>query len=87
MNQENMVSNRSGRPVANQFIIRDEGYEYFQSYDSVIVKRGKGKVYLDPNYWDYSATTGKYRNEFLGESKKETQAKLDSGVYEFMDLN
>jgi len=44
-------------------------------------------VYLDCNKWDYSVTTGRYRNQFLGETKKETQAKIDSGEYALVDLN
>ena len=36
--------------------------EIFQSYQSTIVKKVGGKVYLDINKWDYSVTTGKYRN-------------------------
>ena len=44
-------------------------------------------IYLDINKWDYSVTTGKYRNQFLGETKKETQAKIDSGEYALVDLN
>jgi hypothetical protein len=42
---------------------------------------------IDKNKWDYSTTTGKYRNQFLGETKKETQAKIDSGEYILTDLN
>ncbi len=63
---------------------------YFQSYSSMIVKKVYGlnpKTYLDVNKWDYSKTTGKYRNKFLGESKKETEAKIKSGEYELVDLN
>jgi len=69
--------------AVNQFILRDdEGNEYFQSYDSIIVKIDtNGKVTLGEN-WDYSKTTGKYRNLYLGEYKKETQKKIDSGEYE-----
>ena len=44
-------------------------------------------VELDRDKWDYSKTTGKYRNQFLGETKKETQAKIDSGEYILTDLN
>lgn len=79
---------------------KEEGYEqeyhtrltrYFQSYQSIIVKIvtafGIPKIYLDINKWDYSITTGKYRNQFLGETKKETQAKIDSGEYVLTDLN
>ena len=50
------------------------------------VRANKPLVYLD-NAWDYSVTTGKYRNIFLGEKKAETQAKIDSGEYILTDLN
>jgi hypothetical protein len=62
----------------------------FQSYSSVIaLKTGSPNnlVYLDKNYWDYSRTTAKYRNQFLGEPKAETQKKIDSGEYILTDLN
>jgi hypothetical protein len=77
-----------------------ESREIFQSYDSIIavktlwpleavqsINRPILEVQLDKTYWDYSKTTGKYRNIFLGESKKETQAKIDSGEYKLEDLN
>ena len=47
----------------------------------------KTVVYLDSTYWDYSVTTGKYRNQFLGETKKETERKIASGEYILTDLN
>ena len=47
----------------------------------------RGQVKLDKDYWDYSTTTGKYRNIFLGESKKETQLKINNGVYKLDNLN
>lgn len=99
MKVENMTS-ASGNKVANQFIITDEGRgamgnfksrEVFQSYDSVIavktVWENETTVTLDENTWDYSTTTSKYRNQFLGETKKETQAKIDSGEYKLANLN
>ncbi len=87
MRVTNMISNRSGREVANQFIVHgDNGETYFQSYRIIIVKKSQGKTYLDTN-WDYSVTTGKYRNQFLGESKRETEAKIKAGVYQVVDLN
>ena len=74
--------------VKNQFVLTDDKGRYFQSYDSVIAFIPlKGKVQLDEKYWDYSTTTGKYRNLFLGEDKKETQKKIDSGEYELTNLN
>ncbi len=87
MKVHNMTSGRSGREVANQFeITGDNGELYFQSYRTVIVKIAGGKTYLDPQ-WDCSVTTGKYRNQFLGESKKETEAKIRSGEYIVTNLN
>jgi len=89
MKVQNMTSSR-GNPVPNQFIISDGFCEYFQSYKSIIVKREYHhpiKTYLDADTWDYSVTTGKYRNQFLGETKAETQKKIDSGEYILTDLN
>ena len=65
---ENMISPKGNR-VLNQFIIKDKGKEYFQSYDSLIAikdytKEGKVRITLDDYYWNYSRTTSKYRNEF-----------------------
>jgi len=67
----------------------------FQSYDSVIAVitlwsldgENSKEVEIDENYWDYSKTTGKYRNQFLGEDKKETEKKIKAGVYKLTDLN
>lgn len=85
---KNMTSSRSGRPVPNQFeIVATDGAEYFQSYNSTIVKIHHGKTVLDKTYWDYSKTTGIYRNQFLGEDKKTTERKIASKEYELADLN
>lgn len=82
-----MKSVRSGNPVANQFIIYASDGNYFQSYNSVIAfKANDGKVILDSYYWDYSKTTGVYRNQFLGESIADTRAKIESGEYKLADL-
>ena len=91
MKVQNMTG-RTGRPVTNQFIISgydncDDWFEIFQSYDSVIARRDKSGVTLDSYYWDYSVTTGKYRNEFLGEGINETRRKIDSGEYRLANLN
>jgi len=86
MKVENMTSTR-GNKIANQFLITDNGDEYFQSYKSMIAKRSQGKIYLDEYYWDYSVTTGKYRNQFLGEGIADTRKKIEQGVYILTDLN
>ena len=77
----------NGNKIPNQFIIRDDNAVYFQSYNSIIAKQENGKTYLDSYYWDYSTTTGKYRNMFLGETIKETREKIENGIYELIDLN
>ena len=73
--------------VKNQFILRDGDITYLQSYESIIVKKERGFIVLDEYYWDWSRTTGKYRNRFLGEKKRETQRKIDSGEYKLANLN
>ena len=83
---ENMRSS-NGNAVANQFIITDGNKMVFQSYGSVICVKDGCNVILDSRYWDYSQTTGKYRNQFLGETKADTQKKIDSGVYTLANLN
>jgi hypothetical protein len=86
---ENMVSKSSGNEVANQFVITTPEGRYFQSYDSIIafVPYNSGKTQLDKRTWDYSMTTSKYRNQFLGETKKETKQKIENGTYILTDLN
>ena len=83
------MEGRTGREVANQFIIETNDGLYFQSYQTVIafIEFGTGKKYLDREAWDYSVTTGKYRNQFLGETKKETERKIEEGIYELVNLN
>ena len=96
MKVTNMKS-ASGKPVVNQFITvdnatrKDYSVKMFQSYDKIIAMitydSGRPKVQLDKHYWNYSTTTSKYRNQFLGETTKQTQAKIDSGEYILTDLN
>ena len=88
MKTENMTST-SGNKIANQFIINDDnGNTFFQSYRSVIVKRNSNyDIELDQKYWNYSNTTGKYRNIFLNETIKDTRKKIKSGEYKLTDLN
>lgn len=95
----NLESPRTGKPVANQFIMTYKAgimgnfikKEVFQSYLSVIAELtvwpDRIDVVLDETYWNYSVTTSKYRNQFLGETTKETQAKINSGEYKLDNLN
>ena len=100
MKVQNITSN-NGNKIANQFIITDDiGNEYYQSYSSTIVYKDYNynegndlqndkslKIYLDQKYWNFSNTTGKYRNIFLGETITETKKKIKSGEYILIDLN
>jgi hypothetical protein len=84
---DNMISG-NGNPIPNQFRIFTDTGVYFQSYSIVVAfKPHTGKTQLDKESWDCSKTTGKYRNLFLRESKKETEAKIQSGEYELVNLN
>ena len=86
MKIQNMIG-KSNKSVANQFIIEDNNKSYFQSYNSVIVLKENGKVYLDENTWDYSKTTSKYRNQFLGCNTKEVKDRIAQGIYTLTNLN
>lgn len=92
----------SGRPVANQFIIikyKDDGayYEYFQSYSAIVGERlvllneqggiHKAFITLDEYFWNYSRTTSKYRNKWLGMNTQQIKQAIMSGVIKLRDLN
>lgn len=84
---KNMTSTH-GNDIPNQFIITTNDGTFFQSYDSIIAFQAiSGKTVLDINMWDFSKTTGKYRNKFLEESKADTRRKIASGEYIMADLN
>ena len=84
----NVTKTENFNNVKNQFIITTKDGIYLQSYNSIIAFKSKdGKTYLDNYYWDYSTTTGKYRNMFLNETKKDTQQKIKDGTYILTNLN
>lgn len=67
MRVQNMRSDK-GNVIANQFIIEDGEKICFQSYDSMIVtiNHNTNTITIGKD-WDYSRTTGKYRNMFLSQ--------------------
>ena len=71
----------------NQSIVYLGNMTILTSYNTIIAikyyNKGETKVYLTKD-WDYSSTTSKHRNDFLFEEKKDTQKKLDSGVYIYL---
>ena len=70
MKVENMVSPRTGREVANQFVITGDGTTTFQSYNSTIavIDWNEHTVKIGED-WNYSNTTGKYRNAFFDDNR------------------
>jgi|TARA_R110002096_G_scaffold290396_3_gene484704 hypothetical protein len=83
------MDTRGGNTVADQYIINDgKGNEFFQSYRTVIARSDvAGNITLDKNHWNYSGTTGQYRNQFLNEGIDDTRTKINSGVYALANLN
>ena len=63
----------------NQFEIYTDDALIFQSYNTVIAVITPTKIMLDKNKWDFSKTTGKYRNSFLGNDTKEVREDLKTG--------
>ena len=86
----NMKSSR-GNKVPNQFDIMIKGYIFFQSYKTVIAMRDltgdNCKTYLDVNRWDYSVTTSRYRNKWLGMTTKQIKKAIKDGSIILKDLN
>jgi hypothetical protein len=71
--------------AVNQFVITDDdGGLWFQSYSTMIAAKVAGRVYLSLE-WDYSRTTGKYRNRFLGCDGEECKRRIKAGVYVVME--
>ena len=83
----NMKSSR-GNKVPNQFIIWTDEEQFFQSYQTIIGRRdNEGNVTLDKNRWDYSVTTSRYRNLWLGMNTKQVKDAIKSGSIVLENLN
>lgn len=66
----------------NQFRIIGNNFEALQSYDSLVVLRWNGWVILGRD-WDYSRTTMKYVNHFLGYNAKEIREMIKNGIFKY----
>lgn len=71
------ITSAHGNKIANQFIIEDGNKVYFQSYNSMIVciDYSEKTITIGEDY-NYSVTTGKYRNKFFN----------DEGLYELANI-
>lgn len=89
--RKSFMQTRGGNYTKDQCIVYDSEYTLFVSYDTVIVKTtfvdGIRVVYLDEEYYNYSNTTIRYRNEFLGETSAEVNKKIKDGTYLLTNLN
>ena len=65
MRVSNMTSPRSGSPVANQYVIENDGVELFQSYQTPIAKKEGDYLVISSDY-NYSRTTSKYFWKWVG---------------------
>lgn len=87
MKVQNMISNNTGREIANQFIIEDGGKTYFQSYSTIIAMKEAGKVIIDTNAENYSRTTSKYLYQFLNTDRKSLLQDVKAGRIIRANLN
>ena len=73
-------SPRSGRSVANHYVMISGRTAYFQSYASLVAVYDKESCILTLGKdWDYSVTTKKYLWQFLQEYCYPTYANLPNG--------
>ena len=72
-----------GNETRNAEVISFENGQILKCYSTIIAIKLNNDTYLT-NYWDYSTTTGYYRNEFLNETKKETVAKISNKIYKLI---
>ena len=66
--------------LSDCYFLRDD-------WDEWVVDYNKPLVILDNLRWDYSTTTGKYRNIFLNEKKELTLKLIKNNTYLLANLN
>lgn len=72
----------------NNFLVHTDEGVFLQSYGSIIAFHDHSwNVTLDENLWDYSTTTSKYRNQFLGETTATTRKHIKNGTHKLANLN
>jgi hypothetical protein len=84
---KNLYTSR-GNAALNQYVLCTSEGAFFSSHNLLIAFQPiKGKVKLDINNWNISATTVKYLRQFLGENLITIKKKIASGEYELADLS
>ena len=83
-----MINCKISTPFTNCVIVHlSNGWNILKSYNTTIAMRKEQEVIIDSRYYNYSASTGKHRNYFLGETLKDTDKKIKNGEYQTADLN
>jgi hypothetical protein len=75
------------REMQNSDTFEDGIYCLRDDWDLWVKDLNKPLIILDYNHWDYSTTTGRYRNIFLNENKKLTETKIKNNTYLLANLN
>ena len=76
----------AGNMVKNQFEIEADDHYYFQSYRTIIARKGPEGLTLDPE-WDYSNTTRRYLYAWTGRNRRDILAGIANGSIKIESLN
>jgi hypothetical protein len=71
----------------NQYEITTPKKRIYKCYSTIIVKQENGITYLDVNNWNLHRTISKFRAIFLGERTRDTEKKINEGIYQLKNLN
>ena len=82
------MKTKFGNDSKDQVIVHADNRSVFLSYGTPIAEIAgyDQTVTLDEKYWNWSATTGQYRNKFLGEGVADTREKIKDGTYRLANL-
>jgi hypothetical protein len=83
------MSSRCGKAAPNQVTLVVGPHHILKSYGKTIavIDYGSGKTWLDSYYHNYSRTTIRYRNQFLGEDSPTVKRRIENGDIIMADLN
>jgi len=81
------LTNSNGNKVANQFVITTAEGTFFQSYGTIVAGYTDAGLVFDADYWNYSRTTSRHRNNFTGLDTPETKKRIKEGQIKFQQLN
>ena len=84
-----LISNRTGKPVVNQYSITVGNLVIFQSYNTRIAVKDMDtrQLTLDTNALDYSVTTSRYLYQFTGLNRTEIMKGINKGTIKVEELN